>query len=162
MEPTPTTEPTTIAYSKLSSFEMNQIVMKIANTPTTAARAIVIRKIVKAIDTLRTEISEAYKKEIHEVYFQRNEDGTFKKDEGGMDMPIEGKEDEIKKVTEEFGKRTVTVPAKFRPSMLADMKSITGREIEALGELLAEEDGPGLPPNMPNFPQNQNVRSITQ
>ncbi len=147
-----------MSYKDLSSFELNQTLMKIANTPMSTAKAIVLRKTITAIQKIKDKISSDYKAEIYDVYFQKDEAGKLKMDENQQPIPLEGKEDEIKRLTEEFGKRTFELTSQIRPSMLSDVKQISPREVEVLGNLLADEDGPGLP----EFPQGQNRGNVTE
>lgn len=151
-----------MTYSELSGFEFNQVLMKLSNTPTTTARASAIRQVVKSVQKLKDKISAEYMEEVVKPNFQVGDDGKPKVDDQGQYIPLEGREEEVKKANEDFGKREVVIELQFRPSMLVDVKGITATEMERLKNLYNEEDGPGLP-QMP-FPggPGQNVTQLRQ
>ncbi len=141
-----------IKYVDLNSFALATAMQKIKNTPTLAAKASQIRKVVKKYDEATALTKEKYKTDLGDVYHDKNADGTPKMVETaeGKEFALkEGTQEEYKKVVDEFGKRTyefnLSEFTPLNPTILSDVK-LTAADIEALGPLFSEEAGPGLPP----------------
>ncbi len=150
-------------YIDLGSMQFVTTVQKIANTPTASTRASVIRDWVKAIQNGKDEIKECYQKEIMEVFGQKNEDGTLKRPEGEPNsfVPDETKEKELMEANEAFGLREATIKLNrpITPSIIQDVK-ITAHELDLLGNLFSDQDGPGLPNMAPQMQPRQ--KELTQ
>lgn len=133
----------------MSSFDFTQVMTRVANHQTLPQKALHIRRLIKELERNRTIIHEEFKKEIMEVFGQKNEDGTLKTPEGapGEYIPIEEKTEEMVKAQESFGKKLATLNWRpLTPDTLGDLK-LSAKEIEILGPLLTEENGPGLAAN---------------
>ena len=142
-------------HKDIMSFEFNQIMSKVANTPTKPQIAGQIRKVIQAVQVVRDTISGSYQEKVLGQYFQKNEDGTLKKVEGQDEyIPLEGKEKEIEKANADFGEIEVEVVLSnvrpLSPASLADVK-VSARELELLKGLFVDQDGPGIPGTLP-FP----------
>lgn len=149
-----------LEYQKISSFEFTQTMQKIANVATNNRAASHIRHVIKALDPARKEMGDAYIKEIMEVFGVKNEDGTLQRPEGEPQgfIPDETRTEEFLKAQEEFGKRIFIVKWRpLTPDTLVDIK-LSAKELDVLGDLYSEENGPGLPypitgPNPDNVTQ---------
>lgn len=155
-----------IAYEQVGGFEFAQVIQKIAAVPTTTAAANHIRRVINEIEAARKQISAEYKTEIMEKYGKRNEAGELARPEGdtqGFD-PDETKMDEFIEAQKEFGKRTATIKWRpLTPKTLNDVK-LSAKELNLLGPLFSEDEGPGLPESFP-FPAptpNSNVTPLRQ
>lgn len=156
--------PKTITYARFSSQEFSQVVMKIAYTPTTVEKANALRKIVRFIEKEKGNITTQYKTEIMDKYFQKNADGTYVIDETTREYVYlkAGTEKDVEKATTEFNERTLVIEMPFRPHLLTDVKSITAKEMEVLGDFYAEEEGPGLPNFQSSRVAGSNVTQLRQ
>lgn len=138
-------------YKDLGNFEFSQTVAKIANTPTTAQKAKMIRDLVKLISDAKEAITKAFTTEIVEVFAKRDDKGQIVRPEGepnGFDVD-ETKFEEFNKTQADFGEREhVFAWRPFTPSLISDVK-MSAREIELLKDLFSDEEGPGIP--MGNF-----------
>lgn len=140
-------EPTklTMKYNQLMAHEFNQLVSKIANTPTSAQKASLLRKAIKKLQDYKNFISAQYVERVVKSHFKCDEEGNPVKDEKGDYIALAESTDELDKANEAFGQTEIEVETVFRPSLLADVKGITAREMDLLGNLFTEEDGPGVP-----------------
>lgn len=136
-----------VPYLALSSFEFAQVMQKITSVPTSNANANHIRKIMNEIEAARKIISEAYKTEIMEKYAKKNEAGELIRPEGDPAgfVTEDGKAEEYAQAETEFAKRMAIIKWRpMTPKTLADIK-ISAKELNLLGALFTEEEGPGLP-----------------
>lgn len=148
-----------MTYNEIGSFEMANLMGKLENTPTHNENARRIHKVTKSYRAFVAQMQKAYKTDIMEKYGKKDDKGVLipasQDNPNGFDI-IEGKEEEFKKEQEAFGSNTVTFkPDNFyglTPAILTDVK-MTAKEIELLGPLYVEENGPGVP-------QEGNVRHI--
>lgn len=140
----------TVKYNEVKSFEFAQVMGKVSNTPTSLQNAAQIRNLVKAVNDAGEMISKAYGEEILEKYAKRDEKGEIIRPEGDPAgfTPDETKLDEFMQAQEEFGNREADIHYRpLTPAILADVK-LTARELDLLGTLFTEENGPGLPPGL--------------
>ncbi len=136
------------------------LVQKISNTQTSGKNASHIRHIVRGLTDARNQMATEHKKEIVEVYAQKDENGKIKAPEDNKDgfIPADDKKEECDKASEAFFNREATIDWKpLAPSTLSDVR-LSAREIDLLGELYSEHEGPGLPglgpsDNVMAFPQ---------
>ena len=136
-----------MTYKQIGSFEFSQAMAKIENTPTTTIKASHIRQIAKRIKAGKDLIHESYKTDIMDKFGKKSEDGKTLIAEGqpgGFEM-AEGKDEEFNKAFLEFEAREIEVDWRpLNPDTLSDIK-LSAREIELLGPLFSEENGPGVP-----------------
>lgn len=137
-----------VKYSIARGESFSMLLAKLANTATTNARACHIKKIMKGLEKLHKQIMEEFKKDILEAYAVKKEDGSGikYKDEMESDFDLlEGKEKEYQEALKTFGEREGTIEWRpLTPDALADIK-LSARELDLLGELFSEENGPGVP-----------------
>lgn len=139
--------PITMNYKDIKSFEFAQLIAKLSNTPTINVRANHIRHIVKELNKAGDQISEEYKKDILEVYATRDEKGEIVRPEGDPNgfTPDEAKQKEFLEAQEKFGERKAKINWRpLTPDTLTDIK-LTAKELDLLGDLFTEENGPGVP-----------------
>ena len=138
-----------VKYGEMSGFEFTQVITKIANTPTTSVKAAHIRRVMKELERNRKAIHEEFKKEIVEVFAQKSEDGKLLEPEGapGEYLVLEGKEEERNAAVKVFGEKVATIAWRpLTPDSLSDVK-VTAKELDLLGELYTDDNGPGLDAN---------------
>lgn len=139
-------------YKDLSGFEFSNLMQRLSAHPTEGKHASHIRQITKRLNAIRSSMSDEYKKEVMEHFSLKDEKGEFLKPEnpqGPQDMyqVDPAKMEDYQKAVEAFGEKEGVIDWRpFTPSTLKDFK-ISGREIELLGVLYTEEDGPGVPRN---------------
>lgn len=139
-----------LKHKHIGGFEMRQVIAKIANAPMSAPQARALRNIIKEINEKVEAVGNAYKEEVMKVHFKHDEKGepvVENNDYVLVDPSPEGVE-AAKKAGDEFGEREVEISTYIRPSMLAEVKGVTAREMDLLDALVADEDGPGLPANV--------------
>lgn len=136
-----------MTYKQVGSFEFSQAMAKIENTPTSTKSASHIRQISKRVKAGKDKIHDEYKSDIMDVFAVKGEDGKAKVSEnqpGGFEM-VEGKDEEFNKAFQAFEAREVEVDWRpLTPDTLADIK-LSAREIELLGPLFSDDNGPGVP-----------------
>lgn len=142
-----------IKYKDVMSFEFNQAMQKIVNTPTEPAKAEQIRKIFKELKNVRDKIGKEYESDIMEKYAQKDEAGKIirPKSEPTGFLPVEGKDAEIKAANDTFGDREAAFTVS--PLNLAILKDIklSGKELDALQDFYAgDATGPGVPEQFGN------------
>lgn len=132
---------------KLMSGALINALDKIGNTPLANNKtACMIRGVIKEVRKHQEAIRDAYKKEILEAFAKKNDKGElFHPDNNPEAYDVdETRIEEFKKVQEEFGKRNVTLTyGPLRPAHLEGIM-LSANEIDALGDLFVEDDGPGL------------------
>lgn len=141
-------KPIKMRYKDIKSFEFAQVMSKLSNTSTINVRANHIRHIVKELNKAGEQISEEYKSSIIEPYAKKDKSGALVKPKGepGGFIPDEARQDEFLKAQEEFGERFAEINWRpMTPDTLSDIK-LTAKELDLLGDLFTEENGPGLPP----------------
>lgn len=153
----------TLKYGQVAPFEFQTIQQKIEMTPTTVAKAAVLRHVIKNIKEMRKKMSEEYTKEVMEKFGKKGEDGQFLRDEEHPDrilLATDTAEDRelVQKANDEFYAReySFAVPTLLNPYYLSEVK-MTAKEVELLGPLFTEEfeHGPGIPSD-----SNSNVKNI--
>lgn len=134
-------------YKNIMNFEFSSVMQKLVSTPTSNKSACMIRHIWKESERAKKQISEAYKDDIMNKFAERNESGDIlvnPEDQGGF-HPDPKRIDEFIKAQEDFGNTEFVFEwGPLRPSHLTDMK-LSGKEIDSLGDLFNEEDGPAMP-----------------
>lgn len=137
-----------LTYKQVGSFEFSQALAKIANTPTSTKQAGHIHQVVKRVQAGKDQIHAEYKTQIVEKFAQKDDKGKVLTGEDhatGFQM-MEGKDEEFQKALAEFEGRQVEVDWRpLTPDTLSDVK-LSAREIDLLGPLFSEENGPGVPP----------------
>jgi hypothetical protein len=139
-----------IKYLTIGSFEFNTVMQKLVRTQTNNKAATHIKQVSKRVDAGRKKIHEEYMTEIVPKYAKKNEDGTIDRtggNEGDLNFftPKDELMQEFLKAQEEFGKRELVIDWRpLTPSCLEDV-SISAHELDAIGEVYTEEEGPGVP-----------------
>lgn len=141
-------------YQDIGNFEFQSLMEKLVSTPTSNKNACMIRHVYNEAKRARTQISEEYKRDIMEAFAERDENGEIKRPEGdpGGFMPDPKRLEEFKKSQDDFGLREFVFEwGPLRPSHISDMK-VSAKELNILGDLFNEDEGPGLPANVLDFP----------
>jgi len=136
-----------MTYAQLGNFGVAQTLQKIASTPTSNKNACHIHRITKEVQKAREMIVKEFQTEIVEKFGKRDAGGKIIRpaDQPKGYEPIEGKEAEMDEAFKAFDAKTITFNCRpLTPSVLADIK-ISAQEIDALGELFTETEGPGIP-----------------
>lgn len=136
-----------VKYKMARGESFSMLFAKLANTATTNQRAAHIRRIMKGLEAVHKQIMEEFKTEILSVYAVKKEDGNIAfKDERESDFDlIDGKAEEYNKALAEFGEREGIIEWRpLTPDTLSDVK-LSARELDLLGDLFSEENGPGIP-----------------
>jgi hypothetical protein len=132
-----------ITADVVMKFEFQQVMMKLVNTATDNKKACAIHHISKEVEKHVDQFKSEFKKDILEKYAQKDEHGKYLNDEGQYKIDPKCFAD-YKTATEAFGKKTAIVKWKpLTPSVLSDIK-MSAKEIDLLGELFSEQEGPGL------------------
>lgn len=144
-------KPIKLTAKVVMSFEFAQLMMKLHNSPTSNIKAGHINHIYSEIEKYAKPLRETFKKDIIDVYAEKDEKGNLVPFEGaggeGFKI-IEGKIEEFHKASEAYENTPVEIKWRpLTPDTLADIR-LTGKEIQLLGPLYVEENGPGLPPHL--------------
>jgi hypothetical protein len=135
-----------IKRGALMSFDMNNLLQKLVNTPTSNKNASHINHIYKEAKRNEDELRALFKKEVVEIHAVKLENGKVDTTpEGGykVDPAKQKKHDDAMNAFLDQDAFIEWSP--IRPSHLSDIK-VTAKEIGLLGELYDENEGPGLPP----------------
>lgn len=135
-----------VKFSTLNSEPFNLLMQKIVNQPTQNIKAMHINHVVKEIQRHLDEGVKAYRVDIVDVFAQKDEAGKIINgpDTGNFKI-IEGKEKEFAETHKKFMEREVEIKWRpLTPDTLSDVR-MSAQEIELLGELLIEQNGPGVP-----------------
>jgi hypothetical protein len=134
-----------MTYKSVMSFEFTNLVQKLVNTPTSNKNASHIHKIYKALDAAGTKIREEFKAEVLSKFALKDENGGIKTDEHGTYEPDPAQMEEYNKAMTEFEARECVIDWRpLTPDTLSDVK-VTAKEIDLLGPLYSEQNGPGVP-----------------
>ncbi len=141
----PKVKPIKMLAKDIMSFEFTNLMQKLINTPTENSRASHIHKVYREIERNAKKIRESFKPEILDIYAQKDDKGEVIYGEQGTYEPIKEKLEEYHKAMEAFEAKEVSVEWRpLTPDSLADVK-LTAKEIEILGPLFVEQNGPGVP-----------------
>lgn len=134
-------------YSQISAQPLRMALAKISNAPIANNKiACMIRGVNKAVRAKQEEIGKEYEDSVLHAFAKKNEDGSFVRPDGNPQAydVDDTKVDEFKVAQEEFGKKTLTIEyGPLRPSHLEGI-ALSANELDALGDLFVEDDGPGL------------------
>lgn len=137
-----------VKYSVLKSEQWGQLIGKLSHTPTAAAKAAHIKKLINAISVANDFIASDFKGTMLDKFAKKNEDGTLVTPEGPDSYEIiEEKTAEFQEALKPFGEQLVEVRLEGRPltpDTLSDVK-MSAAEMELLGNLYCEQNGPGVP-----------------
>ena len=136
-----------LKYREMSGFEFTQIITKIAETPTTTQKAAHIRRVMKELERNRKSIAEEFKSTIMETFAKKDEDGKFIEPEGapGEYITMDGKEAERDEAVKAFGEKLATINWRPLTPDTLDAVKLSAKELDLLGLLFSEENGPGVP-----------------
>lgn len=140
-------QPLKMKYKDIKSFEFSQLAAKLANSPTINVRANHIRHIIKELNAAGDRISEEYKTDLIDVYAKKDEEGKIVRPEGDPNgfVPDDTKMEEFMKAQDAFGDREAEINWRpLTPDTLSDIK-LTAKELDLLGELFTDDNGPGVP-----------------
>ncbi len=147
-------KPITKTYKEIGSNGFQQLMMKLANTPTTNYNAAKIHWVTKAFKKAQEQITSEFKAEFIEKFGQKGEDGKLLNNEFNI---MEGKEIEYQEAIKVFEAKTYDFVCRpLSVDVLSDIK-ITATEIELLGDLFTEKRGPGVPMNAV---EHSNIHSL--
>ncbi len=133
-----------MTYKSLMSFEMQTLLAKLISTPTSNKNASHINHIFQQISKCGDQIREEFRSTILDQFALKGEDGKIVVNEGGFE-PDPSRLEEYQKALAEFEKGECVVKWQpLRPSHLSDVK-VSAKEIDVLGGLFTEEEGPGVP-----------------
>ena len=134
----------------IGGFEFEQIIMKLRNVQTNNKAASHINQVIKKINDARLKLHEEYMEQVVGKFAKRTETGEIDRtggqpgDAGHFNIPDEVMED-FKKAVDEFGEKDVEINWRpLTPSCFDDLK-VSAKEIDLLGPLYTEQEGPGVP-----------------
>lgn len=136
-----------IKYVDIKNFDFSNLIAKLSNTATTNNRANHIRHVLKEYNKCIDQISEEFKTEVADKFAVKDEAGKIvapENDPNGFSV-IEGQEEAFQEACKEFGLKVCVINYRpLTPDTLADVK-LTPKELNLLGDLYTEENGPGVP-----------------
>lgn len=127
------------------------LMSKLIQTPTDNVSACHIHKVYKEVEKHGDAYAKRFNK-FKEEFAQRGEDGkiVLGRDTDGIEQPdtwvvLEEKRDDLNKAMKELHDEEATINWRpLTPNTLKDIK-LSAYEIDLLGELYTDENGPGLP-----------------
>lgn len=122
------------------------LIEKLSKTPTTVTRASHLREIVQQVSNQKALVHERYQ-DIAKKFGKVDEKGKFETAENAFGFSLkEGVTDaQVVEAIEEFDKNTVEIKGRpLTPDTLNDIR-FSAVEIEQLGSLYTNVNGPGLP-----------------
>lgn len=149
-----------LKYKNVTTFnryEFTSFMTKLKKTSTNNIAANNIHQVLKEIKRILKIVIDSYYTEVGDVYAKRNENGEI--DREGADpahtkffKPDEAKIEEFEKAEKIWGEQEIEFKWKLlTPSDLKDI-SVSAEEIEMLGDIYSQENGPGIP-NLQNISQ---------
>lgn len=136
-----------LKYEDVGGMAMAEVMQKLANTQTNNRAASHINKILKRVQAAREKISALYKEEIMPEFFAKDAEGNWVINQDTQEYTLkEGvTAEQLAEKMKEFNTRTIEIDWRpLGPSALVDVK-LSARDLNALGDLYTEQDGPGIP-----------------
>lgn len=122
------------------------LIEKLSKTPTTVTRAAHLREIVQQVSNQKEVVHTRYQ-EIAKKYGKVDEKGDFTRSENAFGFELKDgiTTDEVEAAIKEFDKNEVEIKGRpLTPDTLNDIR-FSAVEIEQLGALYTNVNGPGLP-----------------